>query len=355
LTVVLALAFVAGCGGGKSEKPPAAESSPAKQAQTQTVDVPSPAKRPSAGSATQRQPSAPGSPAIPDRARGAAARRANAGGIVFTRQLAPELDPELFFIGLNGRVAKRLTAGTLVGPTGPTWSPDGRRLVFAAGRNESKELYVMHSNASRLRRITRNDVADVGPGWSADGRTLVFVRASGGKSRGSAIWVVPSSGGRARRLTSRSIDLQASFSPDGRSIVFLRINPQTNAASVFLMRADGSGQHRILRALGDVSQPSFSPDGRYLLLFDRTNLLVVNANSRGRRILVRLQRGPQGAIQDPSPAWSPDGRFVVFNQLRRDQLDRSDLWIIRADGSGHRRLTTSPGLDSDASWQPPRA
>lgn len=280
-------------------------------------------------------------------------RRADPRGIVFNRQVAPNLDPELFSIGPNDRVARRLPLGDLVGPTGPAWSPDGRQLVLAAGRNARKELYVMRSDGSQRRRLTRNDVADFGAAWAPDGRTIVFVRASGLNSRGSSIWVMDSSGGRARRLSSRFIDLQASFSPDGRRIVFLRIDPRTNKAGVYLMRADGTARHRILRGLGDVSDPLFAPDGRRLVLFDRSNLVIANPDGKRKRRLVRLQRGPQGAIQDPSPAWSPDGRLVVFSQLRPDEVNRSDLWIIGADGSARRRLTSSPGLDTDPSWQPP--
>ncbi len=213
---------------------------------------------------------------------------------------------------------------------------------------------MVRSDGSRVRQLTRNDVADFGPAWAPDGRSIVFVRATGGASRGSAIWVAPSRGGPARRLTSRSIDVQASYSPDGRSIVFLRIDPRTNEASVQLMRANGGGRHRILRRLGDVSDPVFSPDGRRLMLFDRSNLIVVDADGGRKRVLARLQRGPQGALQDPAPAWAPDGRSVVFSQLRAAVADRSDLWIVRADGSGRRRLTQSPGLDTDPSWQPSR-
>jgi len=280
-------------------------------------------------------------------------RRVTARGIVFNRQLAPNLDPELFSIGPNERVPTRIPLRGLVGPTGPAWSPDGRRIAFAAGRNARKELYVMRGDGSQRRRLTRNNVADLGPAWGPAGRTLAFVRAAGSNNRGSSIWVIDSSGGRARRLSFGSIDLQASFSPDGR-IAFLGIDPRTSRAGVYLMRADGTARHRILRGLGDVSDPLFSPDGRRLVLFDRSNLVIANPDGSRRRRLVRLQRGPRGAIQDPSPAWSPDGRFVVFSQLRPDKVDRSDLWIIGADRRGLRRLTSSPGLDTDPSWQPQR-
>jgi len=47
------------------------------------------------------------------------------------------------------------------------------------------------------------------------------------------------------------------------------------------------------------------------------------------------------------PAWSPDGRWIVFNS---DRDGNSEIYIMRPDGSGQRRLTNHPASDVHATW-----
>ena len=56
----------------------------------------------------------------------------------------------------------------------PAWSPDGRRIAFASGRDGNFEIYVINADGSRQRRLTRNTGRDVGPVWSPDGRRIAF-------------------------------------------------------------------------------------------------------------------------------------------------------------------------------------
>lgn len=53
---------------------------------------------------------------------------------------------------------------------GPRWSPDGRRIAFAAGG----DLYVFTPSAKRLKRVTSGKASDLSPDWSPDGGRLVF-------------------------------------------------------------------------------------------------------------------------------------------------------------------------------------
>ena len=49
---------------------------------------------------------------------------------------------------------------------GLSWSPDGRKLVFASGRDQiAGEIYVMNADGSRIKRLTKNTFGDNGPVW----------------------------------------------------------------------------------------------------------------------------------------------------------------------------------------------
>src|SRR5688500_9895307 len=56
----------------------------------------------------------------------------------------------------------------------PSWSPDGQWLVFESRRHGDAELYVIASDGTSERRLTRSAGEDTHPSWSPDGETIVF-------------------------------------------------------------------------------------------------------------------------------------------------------------------------------------
>ena len=58
-----------------------------------------------------------------------------------------------------------------------------------------------------------------------------------------------------------------------------------------------------------------------------------------------------GAHGDESPAWSPDGNYLVFLS---DRAGDPELYLMRADGTGQTRLTHAKGPDWLPRWLPPR-
>lgn len=62
----------------------------------------------------------------------------------------------------------------------------------------------------------------------------------------------------------------------------------------------------------------------------------------------RSRRLSDGGLDD-FPAWSPDGRQIAFSSLRGDT---SQIYLMKADGSGERRLTAGRGSATDPAWSP---
>ncbi|HEX9697808.1 MAG TPA: hypothetical protein VGB64_16015 [Actinomycetota bacterium] len=270
-------------------------------------------------------------------------------GIAFARLLAEGQKPGIYVAGRDGSdVRPFIPCG--VSARGPVWSPSGDRLAFQLGDGQATEVYLVNKEGSGMRRLTRNDMVESALAWSPDGKRLAFIGQPKGTANQQQIHVVDVAGGTPRRL-SAALDLTPSFSPDGARIIFVRIDPSTYNSAVWEMRIDGSDARRILPGYENVSHPQYSPDGRRILLSDGKTLFHVATDGSSKRTIATLTADVRGGIDDPRPAWSSDGALVVFNQRRAAATNRSDIWIVGADGSGLRRLLESPGLDTDPSWQ----
>ena len=276
--------------------------------------------------------------------------------IAFVRFSTRVGHPRIYTVGTDGR-AIRAVRLPVAAAEGPAWSPDGRSLAFIGGRNRPNEahvqvedeLYVARADGSRARRLTARRTHESAPAWSRDGTRLAFVRSAGSR-RTSSLWVIGANGRGARRLTSGAIDIQPSWSRSGQ-IAFLRIDPRTFQSAIWLVRPNGRGLRRLRTRLPNVTRPVWSPVASRLLLTDGKMLMVVNADGSKRRTIAKLAADARGNRVDPEPAWSPDGSQVVFKESRTRTTGRADLWIVNADGTGRRRLTTSPGVDSDPHWR----
>ena len=209
---------------------------------------------------------------------------------------------------------------------GPTWSPNGEQIAFISGHEEGGldkgQLQVMRADGSGMR------VLPVGKGiwavhWSPDGRMLAFARSSFGYSESASILVADADGRGLRRVGT---GFQPTWSPDGRWLAFTRY---ASPYSVFRVPLSGGAPVRI--AAG--TNPDWSPDGSRLVVSRRDGLYVVRANGTGAR-RIATARYAMGR-------WSPDGRLIAYST----DVDKRETWVVAPDGSGRRRLSsTSSGL-----------
>src|SRR4029453_7691504 len=113
----------------------------------------------------------------------------------------------------------------------------------------------------------------------------------------------------------------------------------------------GNGTPRALtRNDKEERAPAWSPDGKRIVFCcrrgDRRDLdiCVMNADGSGE---IKLTNNP---LPDLTPSWSPDGKRIVFHRPKAAGQGMWDLWTVNADGTGETRLTNAPGYTGFAHW-----
>jgi Tol biopolymer transport system component len=235
----------------------------------------------------------------------------------------------------------------------PAAAPGGTRtetIVFAsddAPHFRTSEVYVIAAAGGSPRNLTRNELEDVDPAWSPDGSTIAFARARAGRFD---LYTMKARDGGPRRLTrTRADEREPAWSPDGRRLAFvapgdLRNEKGYRYSQIFIVNRDGSGRRQLTREEYSVDKPSWAPDGERIAGTSFDGIFTMNADGSGLRTV-----STAGADeQDLDPAWSPDGRQIVFTRTRSD-LNTNDVWVMNTDGSGRRRIAK---FAAQPAWSP---
>lgn len=268
--------------------------------------------------------------------------------------------------------------------------------------------------AAQKRVITHEDVFlmhRVGaPVLSPDGKQAVFSvtePAYDTAQQVSDLWIVPSDGSApARKLTfSKGSESGAVFSPDGKSLAFTATRDGDTAAQVYILPLDGGEARRVTNLSSGASSPKFRPDGKAILfqtmwqsgaktidenrkradeqkarkdtarvydtfpirfwnfwLDNREPAICVQELDAGEPSVITVAplRGsfnPTGGGENLNPAWTPDGKAVVFqatanrNESMYEETETA-LYLIPASGGVPRRLTPSGASYSRPEFSP---
>ena len=244
------------------------------------------------------------------------------------RKLAFYSENAIHTINTDGTNLRTVTLGSSA-----DWSPDGQRIVVDGGDG----LDVVSADGERT-QLTRG--SDRNPRWSPNGRWIVFERSL---ARGKDIFVVSTDGSGERRLTRGLGNELPAWSPGGRKIAYLAFSG--GDYRVVVMNADGSSPLVLPNtAPSGEERPAWSPTGsRILYARWRGPIHAIRPDGRGHRILARGR--------NEAPGWSSDGRRVVF---RRESKNQWDLHVMTASGKNVTNLTNTPRplFEDVPAWSP---
>jgi TolB protein len=210
---------------------------------------------------------------------------------------------EIYRLVLNDGSVNRLT-NRLGDLTAPEYSPDGQRITFARGNpNTGKfQIMIMDGNGDNPGNIP--GVSGWDPTWSPDGKQMLFASDRDGAIQ---LFTVNIKTGGLKRITNLpSIRGRSDWSPDGQFIV--TYSGESWHREVYIMNADGSGVRQLTPSGGNSQGPSFSPDGKWVVFtayFDRygddhgCEIYIIRTDGTG------LRRLTDNDYCDYQPRWGP--------------------------------------------------
>jgi Tol biopolymer transport system component len=155
------------------------------------------------------------------------------------------------------------------------------------------------------------------------------------------------------------------WSPDGTRIAFSshRTDPDptddVEIADIFTMRADGTDVRQITDLGEYTANASWSPDGHWLVIStDRgSGQQIEIMPSDGSAAPHPIATNPPGAIGQELARFSPNGKRIVFNEVRLvdgpdGPTEQGALFTVAPDGSKLRRITPWEINGADADWSP---
>jgi TolB protein len=225
-------------------------------------------------------------------------------------------------------------------------------------------IYLFHRHTGELRLLVEDGTVPV---WSPDGTQLAYRHALTG-----SLWVVEAGSGQVRELYAVSQEGRGmyyvtpiSWSPNGQQIVF-GAELSFNSTNIVIVDVNQSQPPHIILSLENyfVGFPQWSPDGDQILFTSpmdqltgfsiASNLWLMSPDGTEQNQLTQhISAGIGGA-----PYWSPDGKWIAFSGVHHfvEEFELwADLWLIAADGSNLKRLTSNlaPRLsDHSPIWSP---
>ncbi len=227
-------------------------------------------------------------------------------------------------------------------------SPDGTRIAFIWDRAGLSDVYTMPVNGGWPARLSTNrDLvaywSDETPQWSPDGRWLAFCIDG-------HVHVAPAEGGEPRKISDFGDGAYGPvWMPDSRGLI---VGAERHERDQLVMTdREGAYPRPLVTGPDDYWSPAPSPDGALVAFvrrhrddLNRVDLMAIPVAGGEARLLCG-----QAGEKNGGPVWSPDGGTIVF---RSERSGWGDLWLVKPDGSGLRRLAKLDHEAFDPAWSP---
>lgn len=227
----------------------------------------------------------------------------------------------------------------------PRFSPTRQEVTYMSYENGGEpQVYLLNIETGQREIVGNFPGMTFAPRFSPNGQSIVMSLQDGANAN---IFSMDLSSRRTTRLTnSASIDTSPSFSPDSAQVVFE--SDRGGTQQLYVMNAQGGQANRISFGQGRYATPVWSPRGD-LIAFTKQHegrfmIGVMKPDGSGERILTE-------GFHNEAPAWSPNGRVLIFFRDTPGANGGPQLWTVDLTGYNEQRIKT-PAFGSDPAWSP---
>ncbi|CAI8219782.1 MAG: Dipeptidyl-peptidase 5 [SAR116 cluster bacterium] len=214
-------------------------------------------------------------------------------------------EPNVYIQDIRSGRSERL--GSFPGMTfAPRFGPKGDRLIMSWAKDEdgASDIYEMDLRTQEIRQLTNSRAIDTAPSYSPDGKRVVFESNRAGRQQ---IYTMTSNGKNVQRISyGEGRYATPVWSPRGDIIAFTKM--LRGIFYIGVMNIDGTGE-RLLAEGFLVEGPTWAPNGRVLMYFKQEPF--TNEGDGGEAALYRIditgynERRIITPSQASDPAWSP--------------------------------------------------
>jgi Tol biopolymer transport system component len=246
------------------------------------------------------------------------------------------------------------------------WSPDGKTVIFMADLG-GQAIWQVNADGTELHKVWTpphdGTGIDDGPSFTPDGRRIIFTRCCP-RSSGYGLWRINADGTGLVKVTTEITppgvdgpsDNLPQVSPDGRLIAYHRnvvtcADPSECGNRIVTANIHGGNRRQLTDPSLDAQVPNWSPDSTKIVFTifppdGSPNIAITNADGSGFRQLT-FDSGDTGSV---FPSYSPDGTKIIFTRILAD--GNRDLFTMNPDGSNVQRLTRTAAAERFAHWVP---